>query len=702
MPNDGFGLHVRWPALAYNQRPGRAIAGARRVETRQVIPIAPLEPRTRLRPATSRVAALVIVLAAWLAGALVPPPVSAHAALLRSDPASGGSLADSPPAITLWFSESVEVRYSSVTVLRSDGSSVVTGALESVGTSGEPAVRVALRDSLSRGSYTVVYSVLSAVDGHVSDGFFSFTVGDALMPSAEQQAELANRASASTVPLAVSSVVRWLNLLAQAVLAGLLAFLVGVLAPVARRSGVAVVPAETFRRLAFVALALLLAGHLASAIVQTMNATRSTSPGVVLDALPAILGETRFGAIWLARGTLLIAWSLVAFVLLRGTRVPAARGHGRLVWASGLIVSALVLLTTSLGSHAATRGSATSWPVMTDWLHLIATSVWLGGLVGLLLSFGLAPAGSPRRDLLARFSRLALAAVAAMVVTGAASAWIEAYSWDGLVSTDYGTWLIVKLVLVSGALGLGAHHVLNVGPRVDAAAKGFRRSLRLEVVLGVGVVLVTGVLTGTPPARDLLEGVEVLGSTKLVAAASVTLRVSPPELGVNDYSVVVAPSDPERFGEIQRVFLRFTPVAVDSPSGSGLAGSQRIQLRQAGPADAYTFLGNGSFITLEGEWDVTAVVRRAGVARDLEVAFGITAQDGELSLTGIPEPPDQRSGAAIGLGAAWLAVAIALVAGAWRLRQRRLSLSYGLFGLALAALAVGSFLVAIGGGLIST
>lgn len=347
--------------------------------------------------------------------------------------------------------------------------------------------------------------------------------------------------------------------------------------------------------------------------------------------------------------------------------------------------------------------------MLADWLHLIATSVWLGGLAGLLLSFDLAPAGAARRDLLARFSRLALISVAGILATGAVSAWVEAYSWDGLISTDYGTWLIVKLVFVAGALGVGGHHLLNVRPRLGVASDerrvtaGFRRSLRLEMLLAVVIVMATGVLTGTPPARDLLERVEVLGSTRLVGAASITLRISPPEIGANQYSVVVAPSDPDTFGEIQRVYLRFQPLAVDAPTGAGgLAGSQRIQLRQSGPADANTFIGNGSFITLDGDWDVTVVVRRAGIAQDLEVPFGVTARDGKLSLTGIPQPVADRSGAAIGLGAAWLAAAAALILGAWRLRRQRVSLSYGLFGLAFVALVMGSFLVAVGGGLIST
>ena len=638
--------------------------------------------------------------------------MAAHAALLRSDPEAGASLAEPPTAIVLWFSEPVELRYSTLTVLRQDGSVVPTGSLASVGTPDEPGLTAELRGNLARGSYTVVYSVLSAVDGHVSGGFFSFTIGDALMPSLEQETALASLASSSAVaPVALSSGVRWMNLLAQGVLAGMLFFLVVVLLPVAGRSDASGVPARHFRRLALIAVILLLVGHLASAVIQAMNASRSTSPRDVIDVLPSILGKTRFGGVWLARGVLLEAWAVVAWALLRGARLPAWHGRGRLLWSIGLLVSALVLLTTSLGSHAATRGSATSWPVLTDWLHLIVTSIWIGGLAGLLLALEIAPTSDARHGLVARFSRLALVAVLGIIATGVVSAWVEAFSWDGLVSTDYGAWLIVKLVLVAGALGFGGHHLLNVRPRLDVASPDgeigvparFRRTLRLELLLLTGVVLVTGVLTGTPPARDLLQRVDILGSTRLTGGASITLRVSPPEVGANQYSVIVAPSDPDTFGEVQRVYLRFTPLAVDPPAGAEeLAGSQRIQLRQASPGDASTFIGSGSFITLDGDWDATVVIRRAGVAQDLEASFGITARDGKLLWTGIPEPVASRSNAAIALGGVWLAAAAILVVGAWRFRRQRLSLTHGLIGLAAVAIVLGSFLIALGSGLIAT
>ena len=94
--------------------------------------------------------------------------------------------------------------------------------------------------------------------------------------------------------------------------------------------------------------------------------------------------------------------------------------------------------------------------------------------------------------------------------------------------------------------------------------------------------------------------------------------------------------------------------------------------------------------------------RRVGVARDLGASFGITARDGKLLWTGIREPVASRSNAAIALGGVWLAAAAILVVGAWRFRRQRLSLTHGLIGLAAVAIVLGSFLIALGSGLIAT
>ena len=123
--------------------------------------------------ATRRRGRLALATFCWLLmlAVLTPATASAHAALLRSDPEIGGTYAEAPDAITLWFSERVEARYSRVELLDSSGKALKTGALADVPDSPDPALRLPLPDKLADGSYTVVWSSLSQVDGHVVNGF---------------------------------------------------------------------------------------------------------------------------------------------------------------------------------------------------------------------------------------------------------------------------------------------------------------------------------------------------------------------------------------------------------------------------------------------------------------------------------------------------------------------------------------------------
>ncbi len=189
------------------------------------------------RSATQRAgAALLLWACLWLLSLAGATPVSAHATLLRSDPAAAGSFTNGPAEITLWFSEEIEVEYSRIDVLRRDGSRVLADDLAQVPDSTDPTLRLTLADPLPEGSYTVVWSTLSAVDSHISEGYFSFTVGDAILPSLTQEAELAQTVTSDkVVPQAIDAAVRWLNLLGQAAVAGVLIFIPVVLMPVLPR-----------------------------------------------------------------------------------------------------------------------------------------------------------------------------------------------------------------------------------------------------------------------------------------------------------------------------------------------------------------------------------------------------------------------------------------------------------------------------------
>lgn len=654
-------------------------------------------------PVSRRMLMFIVVTLALFFGQ--PRIAYAHATLIQTDPATGASLAQSPKAITLWFSEPIEPEYSRVEIVRADGSRVRASTPVQPNGVTQPGLRVELDDDLERGSYTVVWSTLSAVDGHVAEGFFSFAVGDALLPSAAQETALAREAAGTeAAPQVVDVVVRWVNLLSQAVVAGILVFLALVLMPVMRRAGHGV-PARPFRRVLLLALVGLALGQIAAAIVQAMDATRMTARDVLGAPLLTVVTETRYGALWLARSVLLVALALVVWTIVRRERLLSISCNDRLYWGVAFVVAALVLLTTSLGSHAAARTASLSWPVGNDWLHLAATSIWAGGLVALLPGVRIARSVGVLQPVLARFSALAIGAVIILSVTGLLSTRLEVASWDGLVSTDYGSWLILKLALVVATLGLGAWHLLNAPPVLDSSSdaavhmeRRFLRSLRVEIALVIGVIAVTGLLTSSIPARDLLDSDRQFATTRILSDAPVTLRVTPGQVGTNEFSVVIGPVDEATFGTIQRVYLRFTPTG-----DADVSASQRVQLQQAGPADPYMFRGAGTWLSFDGDWEVAVVIRRAGVAEDLETTFDLTASGDDLRLTGVAvASSDSPVPAAFGLGAIWIVTGLGLVFGGLMFRRRqRLALSYGLLALSLVAFVMGSILVLASGVVVS-
>lgn len=202
-------------------------------------------------------------------------------------------------------------------------------------------------------------------------------------------------------------------------------------------------------------------------------------------------------------------------------------------WWSVIILSACILLTQSLTSHAASQPSLAWFTIVVDWVHLLSTSVWVGGLIALAAGLRAAlPAitatSGDRARLLAlvvpAFSRLALLSVAALVLTGTLNAFTEFTDPGQLFSTSYGLSLVVKIVLLGLLLGLGSYNLLVVGQRMpryvagkfksqkEAANKNaarlslhFRRSVLLEIILAVLAFLAAAFLTSNPPPRSLTQ-----------------------------------------------------------------------------------------------------------------------------------------------------------------------------------------------------
>jgi putative copper resistance protein D len=186
--------------------------------------------------------------------------------------------------------------------------------------------------------------------------------------------------------------------------------------------------------------------------------TDSLGSAINPDMLSLILGRTEFGGVWAMRLCLMVVMSAALMVWVDTPVVD--RRDFQMAQAAA---SALLLATLALVGHAqASPGMLGVVHQFADMGHLLAAGAWFGGLapLGLALrlldhdeatnSFDLRNAGRA----LSRFSTLTLAALGAVVATGLVNSFALVGSLEGLVETEYGHWLLAKVVVVAVLVAL--------------------------------------------------------------------------------------------------------------------------------------------------------------------------------------------------------------------------------------------------------
>ncbi|EPK7468667.1 CopC domain-containing protein YobA [Klebsiella aerogenes] len=112
--------------------------------------------------------------AVFLSAMLTTASVFAHAHLQQQIPAADSTVSVSPQALTLTFSEGVELSFSGVTLSGPQNKPVATGKLaRSDGNKAQ--LTLPLNEPLAAGEYTVEWHVVS-VDGHKTKGQYHFSV----------------------------------------------------------------------------------------------------------------------------------------------------------------------------------------------------------------------------------------------------------------------------------------------------------------------------------------------------------------------------------------------------------------------------------------------------------------------------------------------------------------------------------------------
>jgi copper transport protein len=579
---------------------------------------------------TSRRAVLLVAVLALAGVGVLASPADAHALLKRSYPAAGASLPRAPHAMLLDFTEAPEPSLSTVSLLDSSGQTVPGVGKPTVVPGDAQELRATL-PRLTGGVYTVNWRTVSNVDGHVTGASFAFGIGvqPASGAAAAQAAQGGSLSPGSTpAPAAVAGL--WL-------LYGGLALLAA-----AGATGVLV-----FRwRLPGGARIVIAAGWLlaAAGILTAIFSERSAAGVPFAELFRAATGRSL-----LAQAAAVAVCGMAAFSAARRPAGPRLAVLGA--------AAAGALFVHAQAGHAGTQSPVRLLNVTDQWLHMLAAGVWVGGLVWLLLGLRNLDRAE-RASAVRRFSQLAFAAVAVIAVTGVLRAVPEVGSLGALVSTSFGVVLLVKTGLFAALMGTAWRNRYRLVPRVaepappaptglwpvmggapaDPPGRGeagtesrltgagapppggqaraissLRRSVRSEAALAAVVLVAAAVLSGLPPAsfveapgqKTASPSVTVTGSD-FATTARVRLTASPGTAGPNRFTVQVLRYDSSRPIPARSVRLEFS-----LPSNPNVSSSLSLA---RGPGGTWT--GQGTNLSIGGQWDIDVVVQQAATAVD--------------------------------------------------------------------------------------
>jgi len=496
-------------------------------------------------------------------------PASAHAELEASTPRSGEILTEAPSGITLTFGEGVEFTANAIQVFDDHLRRVRTGPVGAVNQDGSQ-LRATLPSGLSRGSYTVSWAV-SSDDTHPVSGSFGFSIGAPSAVTGAVPAPARNDAAGLMLGIA-----RGAGYLGLALGPGLL-----LVVSLLWRPGL---QDRRTRRLLYAGVTLLALSTLGEMLLEGVWA--SGRPFSAIWSSPGSLDTRshRFDQLHALRLYLLVAFGIALAAALagpgstssarsseatvtggssqgakggRGTApLTGSRGSslGRTPLLAGVWVSSAALMATwAFAGHAAV-GDAMPLALVANLAHLLALTLWLGGLVLIAVVLRPPDRAGALAGVLPRLSRLAFACVATLVATGTFMAWREVGSLDALTSTEYGRVLLAKLIGVVALIAVG-----------NLARRWVQRHLpsppRSRMPLGVAGILPSTVMTfrpveyGPPEVRRLRRGI----IAELVIAALV--------LGLTTALVVIVPARQAYVRPFHRV-LRASGVTVvlDLPS----------------------------------------------------------------------------------------------------------------------------------------
>lgn len=580
-----------------------------------------------------------------------PDSADAHANQINSSPAPKSELETSPDRVIVWFSEPIEESFSVITVLNSAAERVDLD--DSARDPSEPSAMSVGLPPLENGTYTVVWKNLSSVDGHKVIGSFVFAVGEPL--SAGAQIETVEQPLLQTV---ADPWLRWLVFITAAVVIGGLSFelLVGI--PVVygesardswQAAGVAV--SAQWSRIAGVSLVVLFLAMIGQLLQQASVLSGNSAFTPDLGILRSVALDSGWGRLWTYRLVSVIGIGIL-FVVARNMAMPLddddeEDADGSLLADSIVAQAAAVLglvflgLIAASGHNAASPSDVKTLAIATDFIHLVSSMIWLGGLIYLAFAVPIyvrqlpgANASELLESAIPRFSVIGVLSAGILVITGVFSSYMQVTSPEAM-ATPYGRFLIAKFALLVPLFGLAGYNGFRLARHLGIGGeRTLSKSIFIESFIAVFVFVAVGWLASLEPARQYAGrmgiGAEDKATYQDVAdGTEFDIKIDPAEVGENDVIVRITKPNGEAIENAVdvRVRLKF----VDDDLGEPL-----VSLEDTG---AGIWRLNDAQLNIAGEYQAEIVVQRPD-AFDARTAFRFDARSAVTAADAITPDTD--------------------------------------------------------------
>ena len=487
------------------------------------------------------------------------PFAAAHPFVEETKPESAVNAPVGVTDVTVIFSESIELDFSSLKVFDSNGDQIDNK--DSQYYLGEESL-IVTTPPLEDGVYTVTSKVLSKVDGHLVDDAFIFGVGDIKI---EIPTDLPK--SIFDILFFPEAGSRFPGLVGQTIILG--SVIASMLIWGTQNKNLIRKEIEKidsfhhgkFMTLTGIGLMVVFASNIAMLAVQTLRLETSA-----FDAI-----QTTFGTTWVIRMIITIILLGVWFWMDRKKKITKKNQIPML-----LLSLALIGTSTMIGHGSA---SGEMGPVVLDYVHNLVAAIWIGGIIYFV--FTLLPTFSKldriARDkmslvMIPRFSIAFTIAIGIVIITGPTLMWLLESDVGMITESIYGKLIIAKIAIAAIMIGLGGFFQFKVQKSGENALdsksfsvhKRLKRSLKVDATLGIILLGIVALLTnGTLPAGEIqkVDAQEVLYAFRTIEFSESTkfdIEITPFSSGTNTLLVKISDFENNQLPDVDEVKVKIS------------------------------------------------------------------------------------------------------------------------------------------------